>query len=172
MDTITPTLVPTIDPVSLSPHNRLLQLCHDLQAAGIWLYVQDTGALIAGPPELVHRSPALLHRLREQKPALLRLLEDCLAVEMFGTEAADPRFARETCPDCQRLCYVISVAERLIQEPSSASSLTRPPRHHAILCAQGGAPWRALSYGLVMVRRCARPLSWVRSPISRRPAKS
>src|SRR5215468_6354732 len=85
----TTTLVPTTTPVSLPPHDQLLQLCHDLQAAGIWLYVQDTGALIAGPPELVHRSPVLLQRLREQKPALLRLLEDCLAVEMFGTEAAD-----------------------------------------------------------------------------------
>ena len=36
-----------------------------------------------------------------------------------------------------------SVAERLIQEPSSASSSTRPPRHYAILSAQGGAPWGA-----------------------------
>src|SRR5215510_241484 len=34
----------------------------------------------------------------------------------------------------------------------------RPPRHHAILSAQGGAPWIACSYGPVMVRRCAKPL--------------
>ena len=30
----------------------LLTLCHDLEAAGIWLYLQDDTTLIAGPPEL------------------------------------------------------------------------------------------------------------------------
>lgn len=113
MNPTTTTLVPTSDPESLSPHDRLRQLCHELQAAGIWLYLHEAGTLIAGPPELVHRSPALLQRLREHKPALLRLLEDCLAVEIFGAEATDPRFARETCPDCQRLCYVIHPPRRL-----------------------------------------------------------
>jgi len=45
--------------------------------------------------------------------------------------------------DIQFFELAYSVAERLIQEPSSASSSTRPPRHYAILSAQGGAPWGA-----------------------------
>src|SRR5205085_865403 len=49
---------------------------------------------------------------------------------------------------------------------------TRWHRNHALLSAQGGAPWRASRYGHAMERRCVRPSSWVQSRTSRRPAKS
>jgi hypothetical protein len=91
----------------------LLTLCHDLEAAGIWLYLKDDTTLIAGPPELVRRSPALLTRLRTHKDAIMRLLQDCLAVEIFEVEAEDPRFVRETCPECERSCLVIHPPRRL-----------------------------------------------------------
>lgn len=93
--------------------DALLTLCHDLEAAGVWLYLQDDTTLIAGPPELVGRRPDLLTRLRTHKGAILRLLQDSLVVDMFGTKADDVRFAREACPECGRACYVIYPPRRL-----------------------------------------------------------
>lgn len=93
--------------------DTLLTLCHALEAAGIWVYLQPESTLIAGPPDLVHRHPALLAGLRTHKAAIMRLLEDCLAVDIFGTEADDPRFTREDCPECQRSCLIIHPPRRL-----------------------------------------------------------
>jgi hypothetical protein len=107
----------TSDPVSTADdavtRDALLTLCHDLEAVGIWLYLQNDTTLIAGPPELVRRRPDLLQQLRVHKAALVRLLEDCLAVDTCGTNADDTRFARELCPDCQQSCYVIYPPRRL-----------------------------------------------------------
>ena len=107
----------TPDPVytaeEATSREALLTLCHDLETAGVWLYLQDDTTLIAGPPELVRRSPELLTRLRLHKDAIMRLLQDSLAVEIFGTEADDPRFVHEVCPDCQRSCVIIYPPRRL-----------------------------------------------------------
>jgi hypothetical protein len=74
----------TPDPVypgeEATSREALLTLCHALEAAGMWLYLQDATTLIAGPPELVHRRPDLLTQLRTHKDAILRLLQDNLAV--------------------------------------------------------------------------------------------
>jgi hypothetical protein len=95
------------------PRDEMLQLCHDLAAAGIWLYLQEDQTLIAGPPELVHRAPDLLQRLRVHKAAILSLLEACLVSSIFGADQDDERFVRETCPECQRRCYVLAPPRRL-----------------------------------------------------------
>ena len=112
---MSPILTP--DPVytaeEATSREALLTLCHDLETAGIWLYLQDDTTLIAGPPELVRRSPGLLAGLRTRKAAIMRLLQDSLAVDIFGTEADDPRFVREVCPDCQRSCLIIHPPRRL-----------------------------------------------------------
>jgi hypothetical protein len=104
---------PVYSPSEAQPREALLALCHDLQAAGIWLYVTGEGALTAGPPALVHRHPALLQRLRAHKAAILRLLEECLAQQIFGDAHDDPRFEQEVCPACQRACYIIQPPRRL-----------------------------------------------------------
>lgn len=107
----------TPDPVypgeEATSREALLTLCHALEAAGMWLYLQDATTLIAGPPELVHRRPDLLTQLRTHKDAILRLLQDNLAVDIFATQSDDPRFAREICPDCQRSCLIIHPPRRL-----------------------------------------------------------
>ncbi len=104
--------VPVPDPVP--PRDALLQLCADLQTAGVWLYLHEgTGALIAGPQHLLQRQPDLLHGLRVHKAHITRLLEDSLAHGLFGVKYDDPRFEREACPECQRSCYVITAPRRL-----------------------------------------------------------
>src|SRR5262245_60125062 len=112
---MSPVLTPdrVVPAEATTSREALLTLCHDLQTAGIWLYLQDETTLIAGPPELVRRHPALLAGLRTHKPAILRLLQDSLAGDMCGTAAHDSRFVREVCPDCQRPCYVIYPPRRL-----------------------------------------------------------
>jgi hypothetical protein len=45
--------------------------------------------------------------------AIIRLLQDSLAVDIFGTAADDARFAREMCPECERSCYIIQPPRRL-----------------------------------------------------------
>jgi hypothetical protein len=49
---------------------------------------------------------------------------------------------------------------------------TKVHRNYVIRGAQGGAPWRASSYGPAMERRCVRRSSWVKSRTSRPPVKS
>jgi len=100
-------------PVAVNQHDTVLALCHELARVGIWLYVDQEGALTAGPPMVVHQHPALLHQLRAHKAAIVQVLETCLAVEIFGTASTDTRFAREICPDCQRSCHVIFPPRRL-----------------------------------------------------------
>src|SRR5882724_5401457 len=100
-------------PNALAPHDALLQLCADLQAEGVWIYLSDTGALVAGPERLLQSRPALLTNLRTHKAAITRLLEDSLAHALFGVKQDDPRFEHETCPECQRVCYVITPPRRL-----------------------------------------------------------
>jgi hypothetical protein len=97
------------------PNEReaLLTLCHELQDAGIWLYLDQEDALIAGPPPLLHEHPVLLDRLREQKSVLIRLLQDCLVMDIFCAGREDARFAREICPECQRSCLIIQPRRRL-----------------------------------------------------------
>jgi hypothetical protein len=109
-----PALVdPVYTPAEAQDREALLALCHDLQAAGIWLYLPEPGVLRAGPPALVHRHPDLVQRLREHQATILYLLEDCLAQQIFGERADDARFDHETCPECQRTCYVIQPPRRL-----------------------------------------------------------
>src|SRR6266446_4449858 len=65
----------------------------------------------------------------------------------------------------------LSVAERLTEGHYSVSA---PSRIGTMLSytLKEVASWIASNYGLVMVRRCARPSSWARSPTWRRPVKS
>src|SRR5512145_2982150 len=93
--------------------DTLLDLCHELQEAGIWLYLDTDDALIAGPPSLLQHHPVLLDRLRAQKSALVRLLQDCLVTDVFCAGREDPRFAREICPECQRSCLILQPPRRL-----------------------------------------------------------
>ena len=102
---------PVPDPVP--PRDALLALCAALQTAGVWLYLNEAGALIAGPQHLLQRSPLLLDGLRLHKAHITRLLEDSLAHELFGVKHDDARFEREACPECQRSCYVITAPRRL-----------------------------------------------------------
>lgn len=99
--------------MALSHRTDLLTLCHALQEAGIWLYINDEGGLIAGPSAVVNKHPKLLQGLRTQKGEILQLLEDSLAHEIFGEKQDDPRFEREECPECHRQCYVILAPRRL-----------------------------------------------------------
>lgn len=112
---MTPTLTPdpVYTPEEATSREALLTLCHDMETAGMWLYLQDDTTLIAGPPALVHQHPELLSRLRSCKEAIMRLLQESLAVEIFGTEAHDPRFVREACPECQRSCLILHPPRRL-----------------------------------------------------------
>jgi hypothetical protein len=104
---------PVYPPSEAQDREALLALCHDLQAVGIWLHLTAEGALQAGPPALVHRHPDVLQRLRQRKEAILRLLADCLARQIFGECRDDPRFDQEPCPECQRACYIIQPPRRL-----------------------------------------------------------
>lgn len=101
------------DPMPVTERTELLTLCADLQQVGIWLTFNEAQALIVGPPQVVHKHPALLARIREHKAAIVHLLEDSLAHGLFGTQAADPRFEREVCPECQQQCLVILGPRRL-----------------------------------------------------------
>jgi hypothetical protein len=99
--------------MSTDQHTALLALCHNLEQAGIWLYLNDQGGLIAGPTALVGTHPQLLHELRQHKEAIIRLLEDSLEHALFGQHRDDPRFTRDTCPDCHQDVYVITSPRRL-----------------------------------------------------------
>jgi hypothetical protein len=109
----TPAVDPVYGPSGAQHREALLTLCHDLQAAGIWLSLTESGELTAGPTALVHRHPDVLQQLRQHKAAILHLLEDCLAREIFGESSDDARFAHEVCPECQQSCYVIQSPRRL-----------------------------------------------------------
>jgi hypothetical protein len=94
-------------------HADLLTLCHTLQDKGLWLSLGADDALTLGPTALVKQHPALLAQVRTHKQALLHLLEDTLAQGVFGAHAHDPRFERETCPDCGQPCLVVLAPRRL-----------------------------------------------------------
>ena len=100
-------------PPALSPHEVLLQLCADLQRAGIYLSLSPTGTLIAGPTIQVKKHPRLLDGIRAHKEHLLHLIEDSLAYQLFGTNHDDKRFDTETCPECQQAVYVVTPPRRL-----------------------------------------------------------
>ena len=100
-------------PDATPPHDALLQLCADLQAEGVWIYLSEAGNLIAGPERLLQTRPALLTNLRTHKAAITRLLEDSLVHQLFGSKQDDPRFEKETCPECEKTCYVITPPRRL-----------------------------------------------------------
>src|SRR5712691_3297583 len=55
-----PSLFAAPPPRQVPAHEALLQLCAELSAAGIWLYLNDAGALVAGPERLLKAQPALL----------------------------------------------------------------------------------------------------------------
>lgn len=99
--------------MSNDQHQALLTLCHNLSTAGIWLSLTEEDALIVGPTALVQAHPALLASVRTHKPALLALLQDSLAHEIFGTKDTDPRFEREACPDCGQDCLIVLSPRRL-----------------------------------------------------------
>jgi predicted NAD-dependent protein-ADP-ribosyltransferase YbiA (DUF1768 family) len=100
-------------PPALSPHEVLLQLCADLQKAGIYLSLSPTGTLIAGPTIQVKKHPRLLEGIRAHKAHLLHLIEDSLAYQLFGTNQDDKRFDTETCPECQQAVNVVTPPRRL-----------------------------------------------------------
>lgn len=97
----------------ISERTELLTLCSQLHDAGIWLSLNAEDALIVGPTALVKSHPELLADVRTHKPALLSLLQDCLAHGMYGREEDDPRFAREACPDCGQMCLVVTPPRRI-----------------------------------------------------------
>lgn len=97
----------------MSHHTNLLTLCDALQKAGIWLSLNGENALIAGPTQLVQRHPKLLEGLRQHKGAIVQLLEESLAHGLFGEQADDSRFERETCPECQQACLVVLAPRRI-----------------------------------------------------------
>src|SRR5262245_50189224 len=169
-------------------------------AAGAMVYDVDGNAYIdyslgQGPMILGHSPPAVLeavnqamrrgqlyaaqHELEISVAEKLVQLIPCAELCRFGLSGSDMVQA------AMRLARAVTGRTKILRFEGHSplrkgcprSAITshlhpRPPRHHAILSAQGGAPWIACSYGPVMVRRCARPLSWARLPISRRPVKS
>src|SRR5262245_56598830 len=76
-----------------------------------------------------------------------------------GTFTVEPHLAErwETPDDTTYIFHLPPLRKGCPRSAITSHLHPRPPRHHAILSAQGGAPWIACSYGPVMVRRCARP---------------
>jgi len=91
-----------------------LALCHDLQALGIWLYLDKQEQLIAGPPKLVQKHPAVVPRIKAHKDLLRALMEDSLAQEIFGEHSDDARFASDVCPECQQRFRILASPRRLM----------------------------------------------------------
>ena len=91
----------------------VLHLCSRFAEAGIWLSLTDQGTLMLGPKHLLDEHPALLKEARAAKQQLMEVLEATLVHDLFLSKEADPRFAQEPCPECERLCYIISPPRRL-----------------------------------------------------------
>jgi hypothetical protein len=90
-----------------------IQTCQALARAKIWLELDpQTQTLIIGPTDRVQAHPELLQQVREQKPHILKALQETLAAEVLGTPDSG-RFEAETCPECHHAVFVVLAPRRL-----------------------------------------------------------
>jgi hypothetical protein len=90
---------------------QVLELCHALQAAGLWLTLHDADTLVLGPPQLVSQHPDLVAQVRAAKPLLLAHLR--LTLDSVPQEETPGVFLTERCPACSTPCQVMLSPRRL-----------------------------------------------------------